>query len=213
MPRKKLTCRCGHSWEQIVTGSVPADPSSICPICHAPTVEQASPFPDLPAGSGSDTLKKGQVLAGFEILEEINRGGMGVIYKAKQHGLNRLVALKVIPPDRLNQPEAIRRFQREVQAAAHLSHPNIVTVFHTDLQGPRPFLAMEYVPGIDLWKLVKRGGPLSVHDASMYIREAAYGLQHAYEQKLVHRDIKPANLMVTPSPLDKLRADRCANRW
>src|SRR5262249_30301539 len=82
------------------------------------------------------------------------------------------------------------------------SHPNIVTVYHTDLDGPLPYLAMEFVPGIDLWRLVKRGGRLPVSDACYYIREAAHGLQHAFEKGLVHRDIKPANLMVTPSPLE-----------
>jgi serine/threonine protein kinase len=132
----------------------------------------------------------GQILAGFEIIEELSRGGMGIIYKARQQGLNRLVA------------DTVRRFQREVQAAALLSHPNIVTVFATDLTGPRPYLAMEYVPGIDLFRLVKQGGVLSIADACSYILQAAQGLQHAFEQGLVHRDIKPANLMVTPSPLE-----------
>jgi serine/threonine protein kinase len=139
---------------------------------------------------------------GFDILEEINRGGMGVIFKARQLGLNRIVALKVLSPDHTRHPEALRRFQREVQAAALLSHPNIVTVYHTDLEGPLPYLAMEYVPGIDLFRLVAEVGPLPVSDACLYIRQAALGLQHAFEQGLVHRDIKPANLMVTPSPLE-----------
>jgi hypothetical protein len=142
------------------------------------------------------------VLAGFEILEEINRGGMGVIYKARQQGLNRLVALKIISPDRLANPQALRRFRQEVQAAALLSHPNIVTVYATDLDGPWPYLAMEYVPGIDLSRLVTRAGPLPVADACLYARQAALALQHAFEHGLVHRDIKPHNLMVTPSPLD-----------
>jgi WD40 repeat protein len=139
---------------------------------------------------------------GYEILEEINRGGMGVIYKARQLGLNRTVALKMIMPDRLGGTHALRRFRREVQAAALLSHPNIVTVFHTDLDGPWPYLAMEYVAGIDLLKLVKQGGPRPVADACDYVQQAALGLEHAFEQGLVHRDIKPANLMVTPSPLE-----------
>src|SRR5262249_29893146 len=138
--------------------------------------------------------------AGFEVLEELNRGGMGLIYKARQLGLNRLVALKVISAERVGLADALKRFQREVQAAALLSHPNIVTVFHTDLTGPAPFLAMEFVPGIDLFRLVRRAGPLSVMDACAYIKQAALGLQHAFENGLVHRDIKPANLMVTPSP-------------
>src|SRR5207248_3053365 len=83
----------------------------------------------------------------------------------------------------------------EVQAAALLSHPNIVTGFATDLTGPWPYLAMEYVPGIDLFRLVKQGGALSIADACSYILPAAHGLQHAFEQALVHRDIKPASLM------------------
>jgi WD40 repeat protein len=141
---------------------------------------------------------------GYEILEEIDRGGMGVIYKARQLGLNRLVALKMIMPSCLGGSDALRRFRREVQAAALLSHPNIVTVFHTDLESPWSYLAMEYAPGIDLYKLVKQAGPLPVTDACYYIQQAAHGLDHAFEQGLVHRDLKPANLMVTPSPLERV---------
>jgi serine/threonine protein kinase len=148
------------------------------------------------------TLGPGKIIAGFEILGEINRGGMGVIYKARQQGLDRIVALKVIAPSRLASPEARRRFKQEVVTAAKLNHPNIVTVFQTDVDGPLPYLAMEYVPGIDLSKLVKAHGPLAPMDACHYLQQAAHGLQHAFEAGLVHRDIKPANLMVTPSPLD-----------
>jgi serine/threonine protein kinase len=203
MAKQTLTCSCGHSWEHTGSERLPADISSICPACskssdqtlvHEQTVHSHD-RPDLPP------LHPGEVLAGFEILEELNRGGMGVIYKARQQGLNRLVALKVISPERLGCPDAMRRFQREVQAAALLSHPHIVTVYHTDLEGPRPFLAMEYVPGIDLFHLAQQAGPLAVAAACDSVRQAAHGLQHAFEHGLVHRDIKPANLMVTPSPL------------
>jgi hypothetical protein len=182
--------------------------SLLCPVCTAGT-QATLPHhsqADLPGGPPAEEsqayLRAGQLLAGFEILEELNRGAMGIIYKARQQALNRLVALKVIAPDRLKHPDAQRRFQREVQAAALLSHPNIVTVYHTDLQGPRPYLVMEYVAGIDLLRLVKRAGPLSVIDACYYAQQAAHGLDHVFEQGLVHRDIKPANLMVTPSPLE-----------
>jgi serine/threonine-protein kinase len=74
-------------------------------------------------------------------------------------------------------------------------------VFQTDLEGPIPFVAMEYVPGIDLLRLVRQTGPLPVADVVYYARQVAEGLQHAHEVKLVHRDIKPSNLMVSPSPL------------
>jgi hypothetical protein len=203
MSKQLLKCSCGHTWEHSGTGPTPGDLTLVCPICAAAspsTVDQASQT-EVPEAARTDQLKPGQVLAGFEILEELNRGGMGVIYKAMQTGLNRLVALKVILPDKAG-PETFSRFQREVRAAACLSHPNIVTVYHTDLDGPRPYLAMEYVQGIDLWRLVKRAGKRTVAEACFYVTQTAQGLQHAFERGLVHRDIKPANLMVTPSPLD-----------
>ena len=160
-----------------------------------------------PPGQGTDSqpgfaLGPGKIIDDFELMGEINRGGMGVIYKAKQKGLDRIVALKVIAPNRLSSREARRRFKQEVVTAARLNHPNIVTVFQTDIDGAIPYLAMEYVPGIDLSRLVKAVGPLSPPDACYYILQAAIGLQHAHEAGLVHRDIKPANLMVTPSPID-----------
>jgi serine/threonine protein kinase len=209
MSARVLTCRYGHSWEYAAPGPVPEDLSAICPACTAAgqaTLEhpaRAEPPVPLSAEATAPEFTPGRVIAGFEILQEINRGGMGVIFKARQLGLNRTVALKVISPERLGSADAMRRFRREVQAAALLSHPNIVTVFHTDLDGPWPYLAMEFVPGIDLFKLVRQAGPLPVEDACYYTQQAAQGLQHAFEQGLVHRDIKPANLMVTPSPLDR----------
>ncbi|HJZ58985.1 MAG TPA: serine/threonine-protein kinase [Gemmataceae bacterium] len=154
------------------------------------------------------SLRAGKVIAGFEILGEINRGGMGVIYKARQLGLERIVALKMIAPTRLANLEARRRFQREIRAAGVLNHPNIVTVHGADLEGPNPFLAMEYVPGIDLHRLVRQVGPLAPADACYYAQQVAYGLEHAFERGLVHRDIKPANLMVTPNPLEKVTSSR-----
>jgi energy-coupling factor transporter ATP-binding protein EcfA2 len=125
---------------------------------------------------------------------------MGVVYKARQAGLNRVVALKVIPPTHLVVPGRRELFAREVRAAGRLDHPNIVTVYQTDLDGPLPYLAMEYVPGTDLRRLVADRGPVPVADAVEYARQAAEGLQHAHEQGLVHRDVKPSNLMVTPAP-------------
>jgi WD40 repeat protein len=208
MSKQMITCTCGHRWVHTAPGPLPANLRDICPVC---TVAEGGTLVPTPP-SGPDTcaytgfppagLAVGETVTGFEIIEEINRGGMGVIYKARQLGLNRIVALKVISPERLGHAETLNRFHREVQAAARLSHPNIVTVYHTDLSGPRPYLAMEFVAGIDLHRLVKRAGPLPPADACAYTIQAAHGLQHAFEQGLVHRDIKPANLMVTPSPLD-----------
>ncbi|HVK14082.1 MAG TPA: serine/threonine-protein kinase [Gemmataceae bacterium] len=130
---------------------------------------------------------------------------MGVVYKARQIELGRTVALKVVAPERLtgtDSAEFLERFRREAKAAALLNHPNVVTVYATDLTGPRPYFAMEFVEGIDLNRLVKKVGPLDFAESCDYVRQAALGLQHAFERGLVHRDIKPHNLMVTPSPLD-----------
>jgi tRNA A-37 threonylcarbamoyl transferase component Bud32 len=149
----------------------------------------------------SVTAEPGKIVAGFELMEELNRGGMGVIYKARQVAMNRIVALKAIIPARLERPGVRERFMAEVKASALLNHPNIVMVYHTDLQGEFPYLAMEYVPGTDLLRLVRTTGPLPVTDAVYYIRQAADGLQHAHEVGLVHRDIKPSNLMVSPAPI------------
>src|SRR5208337_2650414 len=91
----------------------------------------------------------------------------------------------------------VSRFYREVRAASQLSHPNIITAFDAGQAGPTHYFAMEYVQGIDLAQLVKQAGPLSIAQACDYIRQAALGLQHAYQRGLVHRDIKPSNLLVT----------------
>jgi len=207
MPPSRLTCPCGHAWDYSGEAAPPADLRDICPVCSPVIDGDAATKVANPSGSMADSqpgfvVGPGNVIADYEVMNEINRGGMGVIYKAKQRGLDRIVALKVISPHRLANREARKRFKQEVVTAAKLNHPNIVTVFQTDIDGPVPYLAMEYVPGIDLSKLVKTGGPLSVADACSYIIQAAHGLQHAYEAGLVHRDIKPANLMVTPSPLE-----------
>jgi serine/threonine protein kinase len=154
----------------------PLPPSS---LVKAPA--QPEPKPDIP---------------GYEILEELGRGGMGVVYKARQLNLNRIVALKVIRRDRLAQPDTVRRFRREVQAIARLSHPHLVVVHHADQLGDTHYFAMEYIDGVTLQRLVQEEGPLPIATACDYIRQAALGLQHAHERRLVHRDIKPANLMV-----------------
>jgi CheY-like chemotaxis protein/serine/threonine protein kinase len=136
-------------------------------------------------------------LAGYQILEELGRGGMGVVYKARHERMNRLVALKVIHKEHLNHPDAIRRFYREIQAAAQLHHPNLVMAYDAGHCGETHFFAMEYIEGVDLNQLVKQSGPLRVEIACNYVRQAALGLQHAHERALVHRDIKPSNLLVT----------------
>src|SRR5262249_44633490 len=139
------------------------------------------------------------VLGQYVVLDKIGEGGMGKVYKAIQLNLNRTVALKIVRAALLKSPTALRRFKKEVVAAAKLSHPNSVRVFDADEVGDRHLLAMEYIQGCDLSRLVKDRGPLPVATACSYIRQAALGLQHAHDHGMVHRDIKPSNLLVAAS--------------
>jgi serine/threonine-protein kinase len=137
-------------------------------------------------------------LGAYRLLELLGEGGMGQVFKARHLRLNRLVALKIIRPERLLQnPEAIRRFEREARSAAQLKHQNIVVIYDADKINDVHFIAMEFVEGTDLARLVKDAGPLPVAQACHFIQQAAQGLQHAHEQGMVHRDIKPSNLLVT----------------
>jgi serine/threonine-protein kinase len=140
------------------------------------------------------------ILGPYRLLERLAEGGMGQVFKARHEGLDRVVALKVIRKDRLANPDSVRRFHREIRAAAQLSHPNIVMAYDADEVDGTHFFAMEYVDGIDLDQLVRQAGPLPVEQACDYIRQAALGLQHALECGLVHRDIKPANLLLAYPP-------------
>lgn len=138
----------------------------------------------------------GLVLGPYVLLERIGEGGMGQVFKARQKMLNRLVALKVIRQQCLANPKVTLRFLREIRAAGQLNHPHIVRAYDADQINGTYYIAMEYIDGQDLAKMVKDGGPLPVDQACEYIRQAALGLQHAFERGMVHRDIKPANLLV-----------------
>jgi serine/threonine protein kinase len=142
-------------------------------------------------GKGKDL-----VLGSYILLDRIGEGGMGEVYRAKNWKMGQVVALKVIRKDRLQNENSVRRFKREVTATAKLSHPNIVRALDADHSGNIHFLAMEFVEGGDLLRLVKTKGPLPVQQACEFMRQAALGLQHAFEQGMTHRDIKPSNLLV-----------------
>jgi serine/threonine protein kinase len=193
-----LLCANGHKWTFSDAQAGDAA-TACCPECGAPPQLDATPSTvylgpmPIPQQDPSAHLP---VIAGYDLLQELGRGGMGVVYKARDAAHDRVVALKVILTERAAHPEVVNRFRREALAAARLSHPNIVTVYDCDRDGDLHFLAMEYVPGVTLQRLVEQSGPLPVAQASEFVRQTALGLQHASEQGLVHRDIKPSNLMV-----------------
>jgi WD40 repeat protein len=140
------------------------------------------------------------VLGPYLLLERLGEGGVGQVFKARNRKLDRIVALKVIRKDLLNDAEVLGRFYREVRVLSPLSHPNIVRAYDAGPIGEAHVLAMEYVEGTDLARMVKQSGPLPLMMACGYIRQAALGLQYAFERGLVHRDIKPHNLLAVRNP-------------
>lgn len=155
-----------------------------------------SPSPVPPATS---TLPPGLAdYPDYEILRELGQGGMGVVYLAENKLMGRKEVLKVVSSHLLNRKGVLERFLGEIRHAAQLHHANIVTAYAALRMGESLVLAMEYVEGLDLAKLVKARGPLPVANACYYVHQAALGLQHAHEHGMVHRDIKPGNLMLAP---------------
>ncbi|MCS6850187.1 MAG: protein kinase [Gemmataceae bacterium] len=146
------------------------------------------------------------VVGPYEVLDRLGSGGMGQVYKARHRRLRRIVALKVLDPDPSHDARVTRRFEREAEATAQLSHPHIVTLYEAGQADGIHYLAMEFVEGVTLAQLVETEGPLPLPAACEYIRQAALGLEHAHQLGLIHRDIKPANLLLTGA--DRLGAGR-----
>jgi serine/threonine protein kinase len=138
-------------------------------------------------------------LGQYRILDELGHGGMGHVYKALHAIMGRVVAIKVISPELVQNPVAVEWFRREVRASTQLVHPNIAMAYDANEAEGLHFLVMEYVEGGTLDALVKKEGPLPVDHACALMRQAALGLQHAHEKGMVHRDIKPANLLIPQS--------------
>ena len=145
----------------------------------------------------------GRTVSHYEIVEKIGEGGMGVLYKARDTHLDRLVALKVLPPDRVADPERRSRFVQEARAASALNHPHIVTVHDIDEADGVHFIAMEYVEGRTLADAIGRKG-LPLRAALQLGAQIADALARAHTQGIVHRDLKPANVMVTARGVAKV---------
>lgn len=146
----------------------------------------------------------GLVMGNYIILDKLGQGGMGLVFQAMHRRMERIVALKLLSPALSRDAEAVKRFQREVKAAAQLSHPNIVTAYDADEFNGQHFLVMEYVEGKNLGELVVRNGVFRPQQAAEYIRQAAEGLAYAHERGIIHRDIKPGNLLLSASGVVKV---------
>jgi serine/threonine protein kinase len=139
---------------------------------------------------------RGFTIGKYKVLERLGSGGMGHVYLCEHLQMRRRVAVKVLPTSQAHNPSALGRFYREARASGVLDHPNLVKAHDIDQDGGLHFLVMDYVDGASLQNIVSRFGPMPIIRAAHCIRQAAEGLQHAYESGLLHRDVKPANIML-----------------
>ncbi|MCX6929493.1 MAG: protein kinase, partial [Verrucomicrobia bacterium] len=187
---------CGHCGAPL-----PADaPKGVCPHCE---LQGALGM----LGDGSETAKIGTPYAedathspphhfgNYELLEEIARGGMGVVYKARQRGLDRIVAVKMILVEQFAGKQSVQRFRGEAAAAGVLQHPNIVAIHEIGMHEGQHFFSMDYVEGQNLAQLVGHR-PLPASKAARYVQLIAEAVHYAHEQGILHRDLKPSNVLI-----------------
>ncbi|QEH38695.1 Serine/threonine-protein kinase PrkC [Aquisphaera giovannonii] len=140
----------------------------------------------------------------YVLVDLIGQGGMGRVYLARDSRLNRQVALKILSPERMNNPRAIARFQREARVGAQLQHENLVRIYDFGESNGRFFLVMEYIEGKTIGGLIAAQGPMPPITAARLVRQIALGLEHAHRKDLIHRDVNPYNVMVTHDGVAKL---------
>jgi serine/threonine protein kinase len=155
-----------------------------------PLVRQKPASVDESAVNGSPRL-----FGPYELIGEVARGGMGIVYKARQPKLDRIVAIKTIVPQQFESESAVRRFQVEAEAAAKLDHPGVVPIYDVGEQDGEHYLCMAYVDGESLATRVARG-PLAADEAARIVRDVAEAVQHAHDRGIIHRDLKPANILI-----------------
>ena len=193
--------RCPRCQAAIPAGA----PEGLCPSCLlqaglAPKTAEAEPKTAAysPSGSGFVPPAPEELQPAFpqlEILELLGKGGMGAVYKARQPGLDRLVAVKILPPEVSRDPAFAERFTRKARALAMLNHPNIVGIYDSGKAGGYFFFVMEYLDGVNLREAM-RAGELKSAEALKIVPQICEALQFAHDEGIVHRDIKPENILI-----------------
>jgi predicted Ser/Thr protein kinase len=185
---------------------IPANaPAGLCPKCllkaglesQPPVGPESGGAPTSAAASGFTPPSAAELAARFpqlEILELLGKGGMGAVYKARQPGLDRTVAIKILPPEVGHDPAFAERFTREARALARLSHPNIVAVYDFGRSDGLYYFVMEYVDGVNLRQALASG--ITTNDALAIVPQVCDALQFAHDEGIVHRDIKPENILI-----------------
>lgn len=198
---------------QQATQQIPVDQTAQ-EIQATQALENQGGTQSIPSGSGSGSQSEkiaqslahlaGQTLGGYEIKKLLGAGGMGAVFLARQVSLDRDVALKILPEDFAQKPDALARFTREALSAAQLNHHNIVQVFDVGSDQGYHFIAMEFVRGETLADIIRRDGRFLVDDAASYALQTARGLHYAHQRQIIHRDIKPDNLMLNENGVIKI---------
>jgi hypothetical protein len=170
--------------------------TGLCPKCVARAL-LAGPVPEAVPGQSASPLHI-RYFGDYELLEEIGRGGMGVVFKARQVSLNRLVAVKMLLHGGFASEEFVKRFQTEAEAAASLQHPNIVAIHEVGVHEGLHYFSMDYVEGPNLAELV-RDQPLPAKSAARHVQLIAEATHYAHQRGILHRDLKPSNVLIDPS--------------
>ncbi len=218
-------CANGHEWE--IPPNQESDSKStllICPVCGC-TISEETIRHEAPSGISDSKTESSfslddplgskppaevpffndppRYLPGYEILGTLGRGGMGVVYKAHQKALNRVVALKMIHAHEASSPVGLARFQSEAQAVAQLQHPNIVQIYETGDFGGNPYFSLEMVTGGTLAQKLKKNS-FSPRQAAQLMETLARTIHCAHEKGIIHRDLKPGNILLTESGVPKI---------
>jgi serine/threonine protein kinase len=199
----RFICPQGHTSE-----AASADGAN-CPVCAAAHVKAAQtietgaessamPAPAQPGGHSWPEVP------GYHLLGELGRGGMGVVYKARQEKLNRPVALKMILTGRPAADKDLVRFLQEAEAVARLQHPHIVQIYEVNREGSQPYFAMEYIAGGSLADLLRGGNPLPARRSAEILASLARAMEFAHQRGVIHRDLKPSNILLTADGTPKI---------
>jgi serine/threonine protein kinase len=177
----------------------PAAPDGFCPSCLLEGALRlgVSTTLDPEAGAVATSVEEVKARVGvYDLLEEIGRGGMGVVYRARQGSLNRILAVKMILSGQFAGRHEVLRFRGEAEMAAKLNHPNIVAVHESGDHEGQHYFSMDFVQGRSLAEIVRDGGPLPVRRAAVYAKTIAEAIHYAHQQGVLHRDLKPSNILI-----------------